>query len=1212
MREYVRRLLAQDFEVEAVPDGQAALESIRVRRPDLVLTDVMMPRLDGFALLRQLRANEQTRTIPIIMLSARAGEESRLEGLDAGADDYLIKPFSARELMARVQSQLELARLRREGEERVTRILDSITDGFHVVDAEGRFTELNAAARTMFAAQGVDVDSMIGRHVFEVFPQARDADAGRALRKALEDREGTDSEAFYAPWNRWYFIRSRPLPEGGVATFFQDITEQKLAEIAMRDSEQRFRALVTASSDVVYCMSADWSEMRDLQGRQFIEDTSSPSRGWLERYIHPEDQPRVMAAIEKAIRDKSTFELEHRVIRLDGTLGWTFSRAIPLLDESGEIREWFGAASDITQSKTAEGALRASEAHLELLSNTVPALISYIDKENHYQSCNHAYTDWFGLAREQVIGRPVWEVLGENVWNSLKPHIEEALGGRMVEFETEAKYRHGGTRWIHATYTPHRDQEGRVLGIVVLVTDISQRKRSEEALRLSGERERILSEALAHLLTAEDTGNVVRDLFPKVAAYLRVDTYLNFMVNDKGDALCLHSCAGIPEETARRLQRLEFGQAICGTVAQTRRPIIANDIQNSDYDKAALVRAMGIQCYACNPLMSGERLLGTLSFASRTRPAFEESELEFLRIISNYVAIALERSRAMRALGDAQQQLDIALRASGAATWGWNILEQKLDEWTPAYREMYGFSPDIVPTFDAWIERVHPHDRERLKLRIHAALATPGDDTWNEEFRILHPETGERWIGGLGHLFRDSSGRAVRISGVNFDITDRKRVELALHDSQRTLSDDYAGLSRLHAVASRFVTEGNFQALLEEIVDAAIAVTHAQKGKLQLLKSDSGRLDVVAACGFSKTWWKYFNQVGVSSAATSGQVLQHRRRVIVEDITSSDLFVGTPALSIQLGENVRAVQSTPLISRTGELLGVVSTHFSAPHRPTERELHWLDLLARQAADLIERHRSEEALKRAQEELRRHAVILEEAVADRTAKLRETVAELESFSYSIAHDMRAPLRSMRGFAGILEAEHGQQLGADARDFLRRISASAERLDRLIQDVLNYSKVVRGDIPLESVETEKLLREIVESYSDFQPPLATVLVQTPLPNVRANPAALTQVISNLLSNAVKFVQPGVTPRIIIRAERHDDVVRLWFEDNGIGIPSHAVDRIFKMFQRLHPPGTYDGTGIGLAIIRKAVDRMGGRVGVESELDRGSRFWVELQKA
>ena len=239
--------------------------------------------------------------------------------------------------------------------------------------------------------------------------------------------------------------------------------------------------------------------------------------------------------------------------------------------------------------------------------------------------------------------------------------------------------------------------------------------------------------------------------------------------------------------------------------------------------------------------------------------------------------------------------------------------------------------------------------------------------------------------------------------------------------------------------------------------------------------------------------------------------------------------------------------------------------------------------------------------------------LERLVDERTAKLRETVGELESFSYSIAHDMRAPLRAMQGFSHILEQEYGERIG-DGKEYLRRISSSANRLDALIQDVLDYSKIVRADLPLQPVKTATFIREIVESYPNLHPARANIRVQDPIPPVVANPAALTQVVSNLLGNAVKFVSPGTKPEVRVRADpaAMDGRVRIWFEDNGIGIRREVQDRIFLMFQRLNAPAQYEGTGIGLTIARKAIERMGGNIGVESEPDKGSRFWIELKRA
>jgi PAS domain S-box-containing protein len=259
----------------------------------------------------------------------------------------------------------------------------------------------------------------------------------------------------------------------------------------------------------------------------------------------------------------------------------------------------------------------------------------------------------------------------------------------------------------------------------------------------------------------------------------------------------------------------------------------------------------------------------------------------------------------------------------------------------------------------------------------------------------------------------------------------------------------------------------------------------------------------------------------------------------------------------------------------------------------------------------EQKRADQALHRAKEELARANQDLERKVEERTAKLQETVAELESWSYSIAHDMRAPLRTMHGYSKLLAEEHGPKLEPAARYYLQRIDAATQRLDQYIRDLLDYGKVVRGELPLDSVDAAALLGEIVTTYPDFQPARCDIQVIGGLPPVQANAAALTQVISNLLDNAVKFAKPGAFPRVRVRGEEIDGRVRLWFEDEGIGIDDRSHKRIFGIFQSLHPHGQYEGTGIGLAIVRRAVERMGGKVGVQSEPDRGSRFWVELQK-
>lgn len=252
-----------------------------------------------------------------------------------------------------------------------------------------------------------------------------------------------------------------------------------------------------------------------------------------------------------------------------------------------------------------------------------------------------------------------------------------------------------------------------------------------------------------------------------------------------------------------------------------------------------------------------------------------------------------------------------------------------------------------------------------------------------------------------------------------------------------------------------------------------------------------------------------------------------------------------------------------------------------------------------------------ARKQAEELMKSEATRLDALVAQRTARLQETVGELEAFSYSISHDMRAPLRAMQGYAKALLEDYQERLDPEAMQYLERISRSSNRLDSLIQDVLAYSRVAKGEVDLHRVDVNRLLEDIISSHPEFQPPYARLTVERPLHPVLGHEAYLTQCVTNLLGNAIKFVPDRVVPEIRVRSERLDGKVRLWFEDNGIGIHPLHHERIFQIFGQVYPEKKYGGTGIGLAIVRKAAQRMNGEVGVDSAMDRGSRFWLILNE-
>jgi signal transduction histidine kinase len=221
---------------------------------------------------------------------------------------------------------------------------------------------------------------------------------------------------------------------------------------------------------------------------------------------------------------------------------------------------------------------------------------------------------------------------------------------------------------------------------------------------------------------------------------------------------------------------------------------------------------------------------------------------------------------------------------------------------------------------------------------------------------------------------------------------------------------------------------------------------------------------------------------------------------------------------------------------------------------------------------------------------------------------EAAAELERMSYSIVHDMRAPLRTIVAFGDLVEAEAAVKLSEETCGYLTRMRDAAIRMDRLISDMLSYSALVRGKLPLHPINVAELLEGVIETYPSLRAHKHEIRVAPDLPVVLGNEAALSQGFSSLLDNALKFVKPGQSPKISVRAEQNEGLAKIFVEDEGIGIARHLQDRLFGIFQR--GSNAQDGTGIGLAMVRIAAARMGGRVGVISEEGKGSWFWIELK--
>jgi PAS domain S-box-containing protein len=376
IRQEIAGLLAGRFRVETVPDGEAALAAARRERPDLILTDVAMPRLDGFGLLREIRADSRLSEVPVILLSARTDEESQVDGMEE-ADDYLIKPFGARELLARVKAHIRMARLRQEAqetlrtsEEQFRTLFELMDEGYSVIevmfDTEGRATDYRLLEVNPAFEKHTGLSGVVGRTARELVPTLEAIWFETYGRVAITGEPTRFVSEAKGLGGRWFDVNAFRLGGDGshkVAVLFTDITARKKAEGVLRESEAYFRSMADNSPSMLWV--TDREGQCTYVSRQWCEYTGTSFEqnlglGWLV-CIHPEDRDEAREVFLRATQEARLFTCDYRVRRHDGEYRWGVDVGQPRLDERGEFQGYVGTITDIHDRRLAEGALREAD-----------------------------------------------------------------------------------------------------------------------------------------------------------------------------------------------------------------------------------------------------------------------------------------------------------------------------------------------------------------------------------------------------------------------------------------------------------------------------------------------------------------------------------------------------------------------------------------------------------------------------------------------------------------------------------------------------------------------------------------------------------------------------------------------------------------------------------------------------------------------------------
>lgn len=533
-----------------------------------------------------------------------------------------------------------------------------------------------------------------------------------------------------------------------------------------------------------------------------------------------------------------------------------------------------------------------------------------------------------------------------------------------------------------------------------------------------------------------------------------------------------------------------------------------------------------------------------------------------------------ERKEAQDKLQSSEAFLVEGQRISHTGSWSWNIPTGKLI-WSEEHCRIFGFDPkEVEPTFSRFMERVHPEDRSFVQQILDAAVRERSD--FSCEFRILLPDGTLKHVHGVGRPLAKESGDIEDYNGTTMDITARKRVEEALRERE-------ARIRRLVDSNIIGVFFWNLRGGMTDANDAFLQITGYARQDLL-----SGHLDWIR---MTPPEYRAVDAQAIEELGRSGKTARYEKEFIRKDGSRVPILLGAALLEGSQENGVAFVLDLTIRKRAEEALR--KAHNELERRVLERTSELKESNQRLEIEVAERKQAEAIL------------------AERSRELARSNAELEQLAYVASHDLQEPLRMVASYLQLLSQRYKHRLDTDADEFIGFAVDGAKRMQALIEDLLEYSRVGTKTKPAQPTSSAEALERALDALHLSITESGARIRHDALPMVIGDALQLTQLFQNLIGNAIKF-RSDQPPEIRIRAEPEAGFWRFSLQDNGIGIDPEYFDRIFVMFQRLHGRRAYSGTGIGLAICKKIVERHGGHIWVEPAPGAGSVFKFTLPRA
>jgi len=1113
--------------------------------------------------------------------------------------------------------------------------LDNMMEGCQILNFDWEYLFINDAAERHNKRPK---EELIGKKYKDMWPGIEKTEVYSLIKDTLENRTVHKMEnRFDFPDGSfgWFELSIQPVPEG-VFILSADITERKKNEEAFNLSEKKYRYLFDSNPFPMWVYDLDTLNYLDVNESAVISYGYSKEE-FLKmslKDIRPKEDIKALMDDVALTRNSLNRAGIWRHRKKNGEI--IFVEIVShLIDFEGKPARLV-LANNVTEKVQAERKLKESENHYRTLADSGHALIWTSGTDRKCDYFNKSWLDFTGRELEQELGDGWAEgVHPDDLQKCIK--IYNSAFDRREKFSMEYRLRNFKNEysWIIDDGNPRYNSEGEFIGYIGFCLDITERKQAEDKINEANERFRKIYEDGPYGIVMADKD------FKFIAA--------NKMVCD---------ITGYSEDELKFFTFLD---------------ITYEEDKKKDIENVKKLISKEINVYKTEKRYvrkDGKIIWGKLTVTSNY-----SKDGEFMYNLGMIEDIT-EKKNSEEELKKISNRLNLAAASAQIGIWDWDI-QNNILVWDELMYKLYGRKKeDFGGAYEAWLNALHPDD-SRASLE-YSQRALRGEIEYNTEFRIVWLDGNVKWIKADGVVFRDKDGNAVRMVGVNYDITTRKNYEENLKKltdrlnlatsaaqigiweidlnkytivwdeisckiygvNQDTINNSYSTWLNIMHPADRKGFLDYSEKILNKGGDINVEFRIIRKdGSIRWIKSKG---EVVY-----DSKGKPLKMVGVNYDITdqktseeSLRINEERLRQIVE---TSGVWVwevdkeGLYTFVSKMEEGILGYETEELIGKKHfydffapevkeelkkaafEVFGKKQTfrNFENPNLHKNGSLVYLEtsgmplldengnLVGYRGADrdITEKRKVENEIRKLNEEL-------ELRVDERTSQLLEANRDLEAFSYSVSHDLRAPLRAISGFSGLLLEDYNNILDKEGQEYLEDIMRNAKNMANLIDDLLQLSRYGRKQLEKTEINMNHLIKSVFEEEKKILKN-NVILKISDLPDVIGDYTLIKQLVINLIANAIKFSSKNPNPEIEAGYTGSDKEITYYIKDNGVGFDMKYAEKLFGVFQRLHKGDEFSGTGVGLAIVSRIIAKHNGKICAESKPGEGATFYFTIPK-